>query len=206
MDNDNISKRIKSLLRNQHMTQADLADVTGIKPSAISEMLNGKRNIYPLAEKAASYFDASLEWIIGEGTDEPAKNGVPYYDVDFIGGFDMIINDQSRVPSYMVSFRPYDKATCWCNITGHSMEPEINHGDMIALRKIEEWWRFLSFGEIYAIVTKNDMRTVKRVGPGHTDDTYTLIPTNKSPEYAAQEISKDEILYVYEVMGSVKRF
>lgn len=133
------------------------------------------------------------------------ENGVPYYDVDFVGGFDMIINDQTTAPSYLVNFKPYDKATCWCNITGHSMEPEIHHGDMIALRRIEDW-SFLPFGEIYAIVTRNDMRTVKRLGPGSTSDTYTLIPANQSGAYSPQEISKRDIMYVYEVMGCMKRF
>lgn len=40
------------------------------------------------------------------------------------------------------------------------MEPEINHGDIIALKKIEDK-SFLPLGEVYAIVTTNDMRTIK---------------------------------------------
>ena len=131
--------------------------------------------------------------------------GIPYYDVDFIGGFDIVVNDQTTNPAYLINFRPYDKATCWCNITGHSMEPEINHGDIIALKKIEDI-SFLLYGEIYAIVTKNNLRTVKRLGKSDNPDCYMLVPSNKSPEYAPQEIRKDEILYVYEVMGSMKRF
>jgi len=133
------------------------------------------------------------------------SSGVPYYDVDFVGGFDVLINDQTVNPDYLIDFKPFEKATCWCNITGHSMEPEITHGDIIALRRIEDW-SYLPYGEIYAIVTRNDMRTVKRLGPGPTKDSFMLIPSNKSPEYAPQEISKHDILYVYEVMGCMKRF
>lgn len=142
------------------------------------------------------------------GDKSPKKSyleGVPYYDVDFIGGFDEIINDQSSVPAYLINFKPYEKATCWCNITGHSMEPEINHGDIIALRKIDDW-SYLPYGEIYAIVTKNEMRTVKRLGPGNTSHTYMLIPSNKAAGYAPQEIEKDNILFVYQVMGCMKKF
>lgn len=47
--------------------------------------------------------------------------GVPYYNVDFIGGFDIIFNDQTVAPEYLIDFAPYNKATCWCNITGHSI-------------------------------------------------------------------------------------
>lgn len=145
---------------------------------------------------------------IKAGEKSPKKSyleGVPYYDVDFIGGFDEIINDQTIIPAYLINFKPYEKATCWCNITGHSMEPEINHGDIIALRKIEDW-SFLPLGEIYAIVTKNEMRTVKRLGPGRTDHTYSLIPSNRAAGYAPQEIEKDNIRFVYEVMGCMKKF
>ena len=64
----------------------------------------------------------------------------------------------------------------------------------------------LVYGGIYAIVTRNDLRTVKRLGPGSTPDTFTLIPTNKSPEYVAQEIDKADILHVYQVIGCMKKF
>lgn len=132
------------------------------------------------------------------------SSGTPYYNVDFLGGFDMIVNDQTINPEYYIQFKPYEKATCWCNITGHSMEPEINSGDIIALRRIEDF-SFIPYGEIYAIVTKNDMRTVKRIGPSSNPDNYTLIPTNKSPEYGIQELPKEMILAIFEVMGCMKR-
>lgn len=141
-------------------------------------------------------------------TNEPVISyecGVPYYNVDFIGGFDLILNDQTINPEYYIQFKPYDKATCWCNITGHSMEPEISHGDIIALREIQDA-SFLPYGEIYAIVTTNEMRTVKRIGPSSNPDNYTLIPTNKSPEYGIQELPKNMILRIFEVMGCMKKF
>ena len=147
--------------------------------------------------------------VANRGSRMPTKSyevGVPYYDVDFIGGFDIVINDQTYAPAYLINFKKYERATCWCNITGHSMEPEISHGDMIALREIKDWETYLTFGEIYAIVTKNDMRTVKRIAAGSTKNTFTLIPSNKSPEYSPQEIDKREILCIYEVMGCMKKF
>ena len=88
-------------------------------------------------------------------------------------------------------------------MTGKSMEPELSGGDIIALEAIEDA-SYLISGEIYAIVTKNGLRTVKRLRvlpePGH----YELVPTNK--EYEPQEITSEEILKVYRVMGSIKRF
>lgn len=132
------------------------------------------------------------------------SKGVPYYNVDFIGGFDIVLNDQTIVPEYLIDFKKYNEATCWCNVTGHSMEPEITHGDIIALKRIEDF-SFLPFGEVYAIVTRNGMRTIKRIGPSENVDCYSLIPTNKSPEYGAQDLRKDMILIVYQVLGCMKR-
>lgn len=139
---------------------------------------------------------------------EPKINyttGVPYYNVDFLGGFDIVMNDQTVNPEYLIDFKKYNDATCWCNVTGHSMEPEITHGDIIALKKIEDF-SFLPLGEIYAIVTTNDMRTIKRLGAGKTDTTYTLIPSNKSPEYSPQQMPIKIIRAIFQVLGCMKRF
>ena len=139
-----------------------------------------------------------------ERTVKSYTKGVPYYNVDFLGGFDLLFDDSSIVPEYLIDFRDFNRATCWCNITGHSMEPEINHGDIIALREIADF-SFIPYGEIYAIVTTTGMRTVKRIGPSSAPDCYSLIPTNKSPEYGIQEIPKASILRLYEVLGCMKK-
>lgn len=60
-----IAERIKSLIKKRRMTQGQLSQITGFQQSVISEMLNGKRNIIPLAEKVAEKFGASRDWIIG---------------------------------------------------------------------------------------------------------------------------------------------
>ncbi len=200
------------------MSPSAFATRIGVKTKqAIYDILKGRtRGISASIEgKILSAFpEVNRVWLLtGEGPmlqgEEPTKSyeghGVPYYNMDFIGGFDLTLNDQTNVPEYHINFKPYDKATCWCNITGHSMEPEINSGDMIALRRIEDF-SFLPLGEIYAIVTTNDMRTVKRLGPSDQPDCYSLIPTNKSPEYGIQTLPKDKIRCVFEVLGCMKNF
>lgn len=142
---------------------------------------------------------------ISETPTKSYTRGVPYYNVDFIGGFDVVLNDQTATPEYLIDFRLYSEATCWCNITGHSMEPEINSGDIIAIKRVEDF-SFLTTGEVYAIVTRNGLRTVKRLGPGTTPGAYTLISTNKAPEYGPQELPKEMILAVFQVLGCVKKF
>ena len=70
--------------------------------------------------------------------------GAPYYNVDFIGGFDLVLNDQTRNPDYYINFAPYNKeGVIWCNITGHSMEPELNNGDFIAMKEMHSPIQYL---------------------------------------------------------------
>lgn len=217
-----IAKLFSGILEKyaEGMGQAEVAQLLGTKQPTISRIKRG--DILPPEATISRMqevwgIDISDEVyrarkensrIANRGTRQPVKNsvrGVPFYNVDFVGGFDMIFSDEKEYISYYIDFKPYERATCWCNITGHSMEPEINHGDIIALREIKDK-SFIPFGEIYAIVTKNDMRTVKRVVAGSRKGTLTLIPSNKSPEYTPQEIDFDDILHIYEVMGCMKRF
>ena len=157
--------------------------------------------------------ELNREWLLyGEGSmlkseSVPVKSFtqvVPYFNVDFLGGFDLLPDDQTTRPEYLIDFKAYDRATCWCNISGHSMEPEISSGDIIALREVPDP-TFLPFGEVYAIVTTTGMRTVKRIGPGKDAETYSLIPANKSPEFGVQEIPKTMIARVFEVLGCMKK-
>lgn len=131
--------------------------------------------------------------------------GRPYYNVDFIGGFDLIINDQTIIPEYNIDFAPYNQdGVFWCNITGHSMEPKVSHGDIIAIKEVSDWQSYLTMGEIYAIVTTNELRTVKIIRKGTSDDVFRLIPINTA-DFDEQEVSKSMILRVFEVLGCMKR-
>ena len=186
----------------------------GLSNGAVSKMGNNTRRS-TIDKISKSYPELNTNWLLtGEGgmlldsiDSVPQKsftNGVPYYNVDFIGGFDIVLNDQTAKPEYLIDFKKYNEATCWCNVTGHSMEPEITHGDIIALKKIEDK-SFLPLGAVYAIVTRNGMRTIKRLGPSSDPKCYTLVPTNKSPEYGIQELPKDMIEHIFQVLGCMKR-
>lgn len=131
-------------------------------------------------------------------------NGQPYYNVDFQGGFDVIMNDQTINPDYLIDFAPYNKdGVVWCNIIGQSMEPEIKSGSIVAIKPIQDWSEFIAFGEIYAIVTKNEQRMIKRLRKGSSDDSYTMISANR--DYEPQEIKKSVITHIYQVLGSMQR-
>lgn len=190
------------------INQGTIASRIGVKPQYLSDVINGRspfndelrRKIYELftyADKQHQY-KAQVPAISTE-------KGRPYYNVDFIGGFDLVLNDQTTRPEYNIDFQPYNKdGVIWCNITGHSMEPAIGHGDIIAIKEVYDWNSYITFGEIYALVTNNDLRTVKIVRKGADENHYRLVPIN-TEEYDEQQIEKSKITRVFAVLGCVKR-
>ena len=202
----------------------------GLKPTALEKeivlsygYLCVQRKIY--ADMGEGVFlkiidncrDINSSWLLtGEGemlrteSEMPSLNqryeGAPYFNVDFIGGFDLIVNDQTVSPDFYINYPPYNQpGVVWCNLTGHSMEPEISNGDIIALREVTTPIQYLPAGEIYGIVTE-EYRTVKRIRLSQKEGFVRLIPSNKSDEFCEQEIPISMILKVYAVLGSIRKF
>lgn len=142
---------------------------------------------------------SDLDSLLIKGYDKSV--GKPYFNVDFEMGYDIMVNDQTTNPDYMIDFTPYNKCDCWCNVHGDSMRPTISSGDIIAIKEVKDF-SYLISGEIYAIVTKNELRTIKRIKDN--GKTITLIPDNK--EYPEQVIDRNIIDRVYRVLGSMKMF
>lgn len=209
-----LKSRLIEFIEHKGLSVQSFEIQCNLSNGAVSKMGNNTRRS-TIDKISKSYPELNTSWLLtGEGNMllnnsdlMPQKSftvGVPYYNVDFIGGFDLVLNDQTTTPEYLIDFKKYNEATCWCNVTGHSMEPEITHGDIIALKKIEDK-SFLPLGEVYAIVTTNGMRTIKRLGPSSDPKCYTLVPTNKSPEYGIQELPKNMIEHIFQVLGCMKR-
>ncbi|MDE6096321.1 MAG: LexA family transcriptional regulator [Muribaculaceae bacterium] len=211
--NDDIIGRIKEIFEKTGLSQNDIASRIGTSQSAISAMLNGSRKIsVGTLAKISDAFNVDLDWLkTGEvrGEEEETSpqvsytEGAPYYDVDFLLGFDEIGSPDRENPDYLIRMPGYEKVTLWCNASGHSMEPEISNGDIVALQRIEDF-SFLPYGDVYGIITTNGMRTIKRLGRGSREGYYNLIPTNK--DYDEQEIPIRMIAMVYRVMGAMKPF
>lgn len=197
------------------------ASLIGVSEANVRNYKNGVMPKADFLEKIARSFDININWLLtGEGNmlssdsekEEklPSLNqtyeGAPYFNVDFIGGFDVIVNDQTRNPDFYINYPPYNQeGVVWCNLTGHSMEPEISNGDIIALREVTTPIQYLPAGEIYGIVT-DEYRTVKRVRLSQKEGFIRLIPSNKSDEFCEQEIPINMILKVYAVLGSIRKF
>lgn len=195
------------LLTTGDITQSGGGNTANTGNETVNNTTNNYRGCGGADEKAARDI-TTLGDRVTALEDRPSVSytrGKPYYNVDFIGGFDLVLNDQTINPDYLIDFKKYEEADYWCNITGHSMEPLISNGDIIALKQLNGWRDFLLYGEVYGVVT-DEMRTVKIVTKSEKGDDYLqLVPVNKSPEYQPQDIPVRLITHILQVLGCMKK-
>lgn len=224
----NILSRIQEIASNEGITIGAMERTIGASKGVLSRAINNGTDIQAkwLSIIVENYPRYSTGWLLtGAGSmlkddlngiqtaDEANSStlpttsmnpsiGTPYYDVDFIGGFDEVFNSQVNIPATNIVIRGFEKASLWCNVTGHSMEPKINHGDIIALRQCT--LNDIQYGEIYAVVL-DTIRTIKILRRSPDPDKLRFIPIN-TEDYDEQEFDKSRIVNVFEVIGSISKF
>jgi phage repressor protein C with HTH and peptisase S24 domain len=187
--------------KSSGVTRGILTQSNGINEENISRFLDYAPDVNPewlLTGNGPMCKDKEVPIVV---SNDP-NVGTPYYDVDFMGGFSEIFNTQTAVPACNIVVPGFEKASVWCNVTGHSMEPKINHGDIIALHEctIQD----VQFGEVYAVVLDN-FRTIKILRRGSTPDRLLYVPINQ-PDYQEQEFDIARIVRIFEVIGSISKF
>lgn len=220
----NILSRIEAISKKEGLTITAFERTIGASKGVLSRAINNGTDIQSkwIQTIVENYPLYSPRWLLtGEGDmiSQPTKKndenfsekakisfevgkGKPYYDVDFLGGFNEIFNSQTATPACNIIVPGFEKATAWCNVTGQSMEPKINHGDIIALREctIQD----IQYGEIYAVVL-DTLRTIKIIRRGSNSKKLLFVPINQ-PSYQEQEFPITRIIKVFEVIGSVSKF
>jgi phage repressor protein C with HTH and peptisase S24 domain len=224
----NILSRIQEIASNEGITIGAMERTIGASKGVLSRAINNGTDIQAkwLSIIVENYPRYSTGWLLtGAGSmlkddlngiktiDEANSStlpttsmnpsiGTPYYDVDFIGGFDEVFNSQVNIPATNIVIRGFEKTSLWCNVTGHSMEPKINHGDIIALHQCT--LNDIQYGEIYAVVL-DTIRTIKILRRSPDPDKLRFIPINTN-DYDEQEFDKSRIINVFEVIGSISKF
>lgn len=201
--------------------QKDFSTQIGISSSMFTEISKGRSNVGMKAiQNIVLLFGISSDWLL-TGKGEMLKSdatkreetidasvsliptiGKPYYDVDFLGGFDDVFNDQTAIPMHNIIIQGFERVQLWCNVSGHSMEPQINHGDIIGLRECTV--NDIQYGEVYAVVL-DSLRTIKKIRKASDPAMLRYIPIN-TEDFDEQEFAINRITKVYEVIGSISKF
>ena len=221
-----IKERFKQVADNKGISYKKLFEIIGMSDGGFKGA-NIKRPINSNAiENILTQFpDIDLHWLItGEETKteenydlvkeeaeqyNSAPKGVPYYDVEFESGFDFLDNDQTTLPSNYITHPFFSSSEFVVRNSGQSMAKVIKHGDAIGMIHLKHWREFIAFGEIYALVLKDNRRLIKVITKGDTPDTFTLLskPTdNKKEEFPPQQIKKSFITNMFKVEAYSGKF
>lgn len=210
-----ILTRIQEICTKENISLGAMERIIGASKGVLSRAISNGTDIQSkwIQRIVENYPLYSADWLL-TGIGSITKNeselklsfnpleGKPYFDVDFIAGFDDIINSQVTIPANNIIIQGFDKADLWCNVSGHSMEPKISHGDIIALRRctVED----IQYGEIYAVVMDN-IRTIKIIRKSDDPKKLRFIPINID-NYDETEYPVSRIIHIYEVIGSISKF
>ncbi len=206
-----VKERLREFIEYKGISIRSFESTCGLSYGYVGNM---RQSIQPdkVTKIAHCFPDLNTGWLLsGEGemlkTDQAAvkdysAGGVPYYAVDFLAGFDLVINDQTAVPDGFISFPHIRGAQAWVDISGKSMSPLIDPGDVIAIKHVEDWQTNILYGEVYALVTEQ-YRTVKRIRKSDREGWIRLVPEN--PDYDPQDIPVSSVVALYQVLGCAKK-
>ena len=140
-------------------------------------------------------------------TDEMSKDVlVPYYDVDFAGGWSSDELFTQHKPSFFITIPDFKRAELACNLIGNSISQRIKSGSIIGLRKVNDWQTYFPTNEVYAVVTRNNLRTVKLVRRAKEKGFIELVPAPlpeyNDPPYQTETVPQDYIIEFYQVVAT----
>lgn len=141
----------------------------------------------------------------------PAESPVqiPYYDIDFAGGWNSDEIFSTISPSFYINSPDFHRAEFACNLVGHSISRLIPSGSVIGLRDIQNWQTYFPTNELYGIVMKNGLRTVKIVKRNREDKNTLILLPDCLPEYdktgyEPEEVPINFIVKLYQVTAWAK--
>ena len=205
-----IVERIKYLIRESRVPQYKFADRIGMNACNLSKHLGGKLPISDiLLNKIVVNTGVSKRWLkTGEDTPygkeklpsvivsnddifkTPARKGTPIYDIDVTAGPDscaMAFANDNIVGSIELPGIPEDGLIV--KVSGDSMQPIINNGDLVALKKVNNT-DLIYWGQIYVLLL-DDYRMVKFVRK-HKDKSMVIL-RSENPDYDDIEVKRSDI-------------
>lgn len=202
-----VAERIKFLIQQQRVSQAQFARRLGIDPANLSKHLNGHLPITAgLINRIAVDMGVSKQWL-STGNDLPySKNAThlcpsgscmtPIYDIDVTAGHSELsreFSDERVIGAIHLDRISSDSVIV--RVNGDSMEPEILDGSFVAIRQISDpdtiFW-----GQIYVVVL-DDYRMLKHLRR-HSDPEMVVL-RSANPTYDDMVISRSKIRSLYMV-------
>lgn len=154
-----IYERIETLCKEKGTNVTQMCSSVGIPRSSLVYLKQGVRKSISVeaASKIARYFHVTVEYIMyGKENSDGVK--IPVYGV-IAAGLPILaeqeIIDYEEIPAQMAKSGEYFAL----QVRGDSMEPRMYSGDVVILRKCEEF----ESGKVCAVMVNGEEATLKRV-------------------------------------------
>jgi|SRR5690554_4410135 len=185
--------------------------VNSISKSIGGEKLEKIRELYPDLD-IKSLLDDKLELVIADDKSsneieiiDTTNKGVPYYDVDFSGGWSSTELFTTQKPSFFITSPDFYDAEFACNLFGPSVANSIPSGAIVGFKEVQDWKTYFPGGEFYGVVTKNNLRTVKIAKRIRGNNKELLLVPDPSEihkdRYEEETVPIDFIIGFYQVVA-----
>ena len=198
---ESIKRRIRLLLSDRGLSVNRASHILGLPQRTLNRQLNEDGNVSMefVCALQRCFPELSLDWVIGgEGTmykgPVAGEKALPYYDsLPLSAGLRDVVDEGLEMPTGYMSI-PDARAEFLFPVTGTSMQPEINPGDIVGVKRLDAC-EALNDKKTYMLVTR-DERMIKHCSV-HGDDSELLLCS--SPNYPDFTIRKEDVLAIYEV-------
>lgn len=222
-------QRIKIFIDNKGITIKAFEESVGFSNGAFGSQLRNNKTIGvdKIENILSVYPELSPEWLLtGKGTmlktEKVYANAIPASFVNDkmseysglkqiplvsqlvaagFGSEDFQIKEQDVKDFYVVPKFRNKRVDFMIEVTGSSMYPKYNSGDVIACTIIKESG-FIQWNKAHVIATREQGILVKRLKEGSDQDHLIAISDNK--DYPPFEISKEEITGIAIVAGVIR--
>lgn len=144
--------------------------------------------------------------LLGEGemlldSTRQTTASIPFYnDLPLSAGYRDAFDPGRENPTSYISF-PNSGADFFFPVSGTSMEPDINDGDIVGVKRVERE-EGIVHGDVYMIVT-NDARMIKRCYHDNNDPNLIWCV---SPNYPSFPINKNDVCALFKVVNRIQTF
>ncbi len=219
-----VFSKIKEARDLLNLSQEAFAMAAGINRSDVGKIENGEKKFIDTAVvqflrgkgfDINSLFDDNFKLTYikeGNQVNEPASSiiklpagsnkGIPLVGIEAFAGkgsSDFTIEQKDIKALYVVP--DFTNIQFMMRVTGNSMYPKYNSGDVIACRVIHER-NFIQWNKVHVIATKTQGILCKRLKKCDTKDHYLVVSDNK--DYDPFEIPAKEVVSLALVVGVIR--
>lgn len=131
----------------------------------------------------------------------PKAPGLPFYDdLPLSAGLRDSFDPANEKPSAYISI-PTSPADFYFPVSGSSMEPEFNDGDIVGVKRVD-CTEGIVHGAVYMVVT-NENRMIKRCYHDNNDPNLIWCV---SPNYPSFPINKNDVCALFKVVSRIETF